>query len=74
MYPSIRSMYTSITSVLFPPNQEEAKVVHRDLATRNVLVVNEKQVKISDFGLARLRFEDKDYYQGKDKKDLPIYW
>ena len=59
---------------VFLHNQEESKVVHRDLATRNVLVVNENQVKISDFGLARLRFEDKDYYQGKDKKDLPIYW
>lgn len=49
-------------------------VVHRDLATRNVLVVSEREIKISDFGLARQRFEDKDYYQGKNAKDLPIYW
>ena len=48
-------------------------MVHRDLATRNVLVVSEQQVKISDFGLAQ-RFEDKDYYQGKNVMDLPIYW
>ena len=54
--------------------QEKSKVVHRDLATRNVLVVSEDQIKISDFGLARERFEDKDYYQGKSTKDLPIYW
>ena len=67
-------VYVHPLTVLFPLTQEEAKVVHRDLATRNVLVVNERQVKISDFGLARLRFENKDYYQGKDKKDLPIYW
>ena len=49
-------------------------MVHRDLATRNVLVVSEREIKISDFGLARQRFEDKDYYQGKNAKDLPIYW
>jgi len=53
---------------------EDSKVVHRDLATRNVLVVSEREIKISDFGLARQRFEDKDYYQGKNAKDLPIYW
>ena len=50
------------------------KVVHRDLATRNILVVSEEQVKISDFALARQRSENEDYYQGKDTKDLPIYW
>ena len=49
-------------------------MVHRDLATRNVLVVSEDQVKISDFGLARKTLENKDYYPGKNTKDLPIYW
>ena len=28
-------------------------IIHRDLAARNILVANEEQVKISDFGLAR---------------------
>ena len=49
-------------------------MVHRDLATRNILVVSEEQVKISDFALARQISENEDYYQGKDTKDLPIYW
>ena len=55
-------------------HQEEMKVVHRDLATRNILVVSEEQVKISGFTLARQRSENEDYYQGKNTKDLPIYW
>ena len=29
-------------------------VIHRDLAARNVLVETVKQVKISDFGLAKI--------------------
>lgn len=68
----MNDLFTS--SFLWCLPQEETKVVHRDLATRNVLVVSENQVKISDFGLARQRFENKDYYQGKNTKDLPIYW
>lgn len=49
--------------------------MHRDLATRNVLVVSEDCVKISDFGLARKCLKENDYYyKTKDPKDLPIYW
>ncbi|CAF3950184.1 unnamed protein product [Rotaria sp. Silwood2] len=29
------------------------KIVHRDLATRNILLQNEKYIKLSDFGLSR---------------------
>ena len=32
---------------------EQKRFVHRDLATRNVLVVSEDMVKISDFGMPR---------------------
>lgn len=49
-------------------------VVHRDLATRNVLVVSDDQVKISDFGLARQYVENQDYYKSKGGSDLPVYW
>ena len=47
--------------------------VHRDLATRNCLVGNNLQVKISDFGLARSvhRIE---YYKGSDNDAIPIRW
>ncbi len=32
---------------------EKMRFVHRDLAARNVLVVDEENVKISDFGMSR---------------------
>ena len=54
--------------------QGTKSVVHRDLATRNVLVVSDEHIKIADFGLARQFVEDKDYYKSKGGNDLPVYW
>lgn len=51
----------------------EKKVVHRDLAARNILVVNEYNVKISDFGLARF-IGSESYYMFKTERDLPLKW
>ena len=42
------------------------KIVHRDLATRNVLVCKDELLKISDFGLARDVYEE-DFYQKVNK-------
>jgi serine/threonine protein kinase len=49
-------------------------VVHRDLATRNVLVVSDTHIKIADFGLARQFMENRDYYRSTKRTDLPVYW
>ena len=59
-----------------PPSlfQGSKNVVHRDLATRNVLVVSEHHVKIADFGLARQFMENRDYYRSTKRTDLPVYW
>lgn len=38
------------------------KFVHRDLATRNILVNSNYEAKVSDFGLARPISEDKQMY------------
>ncbi|CAF1039496.1 unnamed protein product [Rotaria sordida] len=46
------------------------KIVHRDLATRNILLQNEKYIKLSDFGLSRcegLKLEKNDCI-------VPIRW
>ncbi|XP_063830579.1 tyrosine-protein kinase hopscotch [Ostrinia nubilalis] len=49
-------------------------IVHRDLATRNILVVDKYHVKISDFGLARAIPKDDDKYKLKTERLLPINW
>ena len=42
---------------------EQKRFVHRDLAARNVLVVNEDNVKISDFGMSRAIGAGNEYYR-----------
>uniref|UniRef100_A0A803YQ85 Tyrosine-protein kinase n=1 Tax=Meleagris gallopavo TaxID=9103 RepID=A0A803YQ85_MELGA len=42
------------------------RYVHRDLATRNILVENENRVKIGDFGLTKVLPQDKEYYKVKE--------
>lgn len=58
------------------------KLVHRDLACRNILIAENKQLKISDFGLTReTEIEngscenDEEYYRIHFHKDkLPVRW
>ncbi|XP_064618724.1 tyrosine-protein kinase JAK2-like isoform X2 [Lineus longissimus] len=53
----------------------EQKVVHRDLATRNVLVTKDISMKISDFGLARTLDPERDYYKCRNPKaEIPALW
>ncbi|CAI8045899.1 Tyrosine-protein kinase ZAP-70 [Geodia barretti] len=42
---------------------EKVRFVHRDLAARNVLVVDEDNVKISDFGMSRAIAGNSEYYR-----------
>ncbi|XP_019628490.1 PREDICTED: tyrosine-protein kinase receptor Tie-1-like [Branchiostoma belcheri] len=46
------------------------KILHRDLATRNVLVSKDKTCKVSDFGFSR----EGDEYERTTKTRLPIRW
>lgn len=49
------------------------KIVHRDLALRNILVESDDCVKISDFGLAQT--VENDYYRMQNaQRLLPIMW
>ncbi|XP_050532080.1 tyrosine-protein kinase hopscotch [Daktulosphaira vitifoliae] len=48
-------------------------IVHRDLATRNILVASPTTVKISDFGLAQF-LPDEKYYYLQTMRDLPLKW
>lgn len=52
---------------------QRMKVVHRDLALRNVLVRDPRHVKICDFGLAQfLGFDN--HYKLKTDRALPLRW
>lgn len=50
------------------------RYIHRDLATRNVLVESELRVKIGDFGLTKVLPQDKEYYMVKEPGESPIFW
>ena len=51
------------------------RVVHRDLACRNILVGENKVVKIGDFGLSRILPDDDAYVLGENSsRALPVKW
>lgn len=53
---------------------QNANIIHRDLATRNILVDNSKKsVKISDFGLAQ-KANENGYYFGHTDRMIPVRW
>lgn len=51
----------------------EKGYVHRDLATRNCLVGDHMDVKISDFGLTRC-LSNGEFFQGSENDAIPIRW
>lgn len=51
----------------------QLRYVHRDVAARNCLVSARRVVKIADFGMTRLVFEN-DYYRFSRKGMLPVRW
>ncbi|GAB1603004.1 epidermal growth factor receptor-like isoform X1 [Argonauta hians] len=52
---------------------EDRAIVHRDLAARNVLLQTPNQVKITDFGLAKLLDYNEEEYVAAGGK-MPIKW
>ncbi|ETN81339.1 hypothetical protein RB195_004282 [Necator americanus] len=52
---------------------EEMNFIHRDLAARNILTKNNLNVKIADFGLARL-LHTENQYEARVGARFPIKW
>ena len=50
------------------------QIVHRDLASRNVLVASPTLVKISDFGLAQFIAPGTNHYKMQTNRGLPLRW
>src|SRR5688572_10574473 len=54
-------------------HMEEKKVIHADLATRNVLLYENGVAKITDFGLSRQLYAYTTYLK-KEQEPLPWRW
>ena len=53
---------------------EKNKLVHRDLACRNVLLLSEDQAKVTDFGMSRALDVQRDYYKSQNVGKWPLKW
>ncbi|XP_069071718.1 non-receptor tyrosine-protein kinase TNK1 [Pleurodeles waltl] len=53
---------------------ESKNFIHRDLATRNILLASEEHVKIGDFGLMRALSSNTDHYIMSAHRKMPYAW
>lgn len=53
---------------------ESKLFIHRDLATRNILLASEEQAKIGDFGLMRPLCSKTDRYIMSAHRRIPFAW
>ncbi|MEM3062174.1 MAG: protein kinase [Nitrososphaerota archaeon] len=52
---------------------EQQKIVHRDLALRNLLAAEKNIIKVSDFGLSR-QIKEEGFYMKPESNGIPIRW
>ncbi|GAB1606562.1 tyrosine-protein kinase JAK1-like, partial [Argonauta hians] len=52
---------------------QSKKIIHLDVAARNILLTTDKHVKITDFGLAK-RMNSDTIYKVKSNRTIPLFW
>ena len=52
----------------------DQKIIHGDLASRNILIGKERIAKISDFGLSKILNPGKNYFKRELEKEIPVKW
>jgi serine/threonine protein kinase len=50
------------------------RLVHMDIAARNVLVGDKNTVKVADFGLTRPMDKGQNYYRLKERLTISVKW
>lgn len=63
-----------IPYVTFQDYLASKRIVHRDLATRNVLVAKGRVAKVADFGLSRSVNYEAQLYHAQAQRKLPLKW
>ncbi|XP_042164054.1 activated CDC42 kinase 1 isoform X3 [Oncorhynchus tshawytscha] len=53
---------------------EQRRFIHRDLATRNILLASAETVKIGDFGLMRALPNNHEHYVMQEHRKVPFAW